>query len=61
MCKVCEDNQELDYANIEYNEKDGYELVIQTSEWDDYHDGWVYERININYCPFCGIKLGGIE
>lgn len=60
MCKVCEDIQELDYTNIEYNEE-GYKLVIKTSEWDNYHDDWIYERVDINYCPFCGRKLGGIE
>lgn len=56
MCEVCENNQELDYVTIEYGEE-GYKLVIKTSEWDDYYDDWIYERIDINYCPFCGRKL----
>lgn len=60
MCKICEDNQSLDYVTIEYCEK-GYELVIQTSDFGDYYDDWVYERVNIKYCPFCGRKLGGIK
>ncbi|MDU6995956.1 MAG: hypothetical protein E6356_13935 [Terrisporobacter othiniensis] len=60
MCEVCENNNVFNYTNIEYGEE-GYELVIQTSEWDDYRDGWVYERIDINYCPFCGRKLGGLN
>lgn len=37
MCEVCENNQEYDWVKIEYGEE-GYELVVQTSEWDNYHD-----------------------
>lgn len=37
MCEVCENNQEYDWTKIEYGEE-CYELVVQTSEWDNYHD-----------------------
>ena len=36
-----------------------YYLDIETSEWDEYDDGFVHQREYIEYCPWCGRKLGG--
>ena len=35
-----------------------YYLDIETSEWDEYDDGFVHQREYIAYCPYCGRKLG---
>nr|DAV57674.1 MAG TPA: zinc-ribbon family protein [Caudoviricetes sp.] len=34
-----------------------YYLDIETSEWDEYDDGFVHQREYIAYCPWCGRKL----
>lgn len=34
----------------------GY-LDVETMEWDDYNDGFIHIRLDINYCPYCGRKL----
>lgn len=33
-------------------------LDHQTGEWDNYEDDFIHDRIYINYCPFCGERLG---
>ena len=33
-------------------------LDAQTSQWDDYEDGFIHEQIPICYCPYTGKKLG---
>ena len=33
-------------------------LVVHTSEWDEYDDGFVHQKKYIAYCPWCGRKLG---
>lgn len=38
-------------------ELEGNTLVVQTSEFDDYYDDFLEERIKIKYCPMCGRKL----
>ena len=56
MCEYC------DY-NSNYNEifQDGltgdYYLDIQTSQWDEYSDDYIHDKLFINYCPYCGRKL----
>lgn len=57
MCLVCEDGQELGGCSIERNENKEYNLIIETSEWNDYTGSWVREEVTIYYCPFCGNKL----
>ena len=58
MCNRCNydspDNQI--YVDPLTNE---YYLDIETSEWDEYDDGFVHQRECILYCPWCGRKLGG--
>lgn len=58
MCNRCDydspDNQI--YVDPLTNE---YYLDIETSEWDEYDDGFVHQREYIAYCPYCGRKLGG--
>lgn len=34
-----------------------YYLDHETGEWDTYYDGYIHDRIYINYCPWCGRKL----
>ena len=56
MCNRCDynspDNQI--YVDSLTNE---YYLDIETSEWDEYDDGFIHQREYINYCPWCGRKL----
>ena len=58
MCNHCDydspDNQI--YVDPLTNE---YYLDIETSEWDEYDDGFVHQKEYIAYCPWCGMKLGG--
>ena len=44
------------YKQLSINQ---YYLDIETSEWDEYDDGFVHQREYINYCPWCGRKLNG--
>lgn len=56
MCNRCNydspDNQI--YVDPLTNE---YYLDIETSEWDEYDDGFVHQREYITFCPWCGRKL----
>lgn len=56
MCKFC------DYSSndceIYQNGFGEWYLDHQTGEWDIYEDEYVHDRIYINYCPFCGERLG---
>ena len=36
-----------------------YYLDIETSELDEYDDGFVHQKEYIAYCPYCGRELGG--
>ena len=58
MCNYCEKNSPecCIYFDPFYNE---YYLDIETSEWDEYDDGFVHQTEYINYCPWCGRKLNG--
>lgn len=57
MCRYCDYNSEDN--RIFVDPLDGeYYLDIETSEWDEYDDGYVHQREYIDYCPWCGRKLG---
>lgn len=56
-CEYCNDNSSD--CRIFEDPLDGqWYLEIQTSEWNDYDDDFVYIREYINYCPYCSRKLG---
>lgn len=56
MCDYC--NYELSSCEIFIDPLDNsWYINHQTSQWDDYDDDWIYDRIYINYCPWCGRKL----
>ena len=55
MCNYCDENSsECEIFRGNY----GYYLNVETSEWDEYDDGFVHQREYIMYCPYCGKKLG---
>lgn len=57
MCRYCDYNSEDN--RIFVDPLDGeYYLDIETSEWDEYDDSYVHQREYIDYCPWCGRKLG---
>lgn len=36
----------------------GYDIVIETSQWDDYSDSFLVAAIgNVKFCPYCGRKM----
>ena len=55
MCKYCDYNSPDNriYVDSLTNE---YYLDIEISEYDEYDDGFVYQREYISYCPWCGRK-----
>lgn len=56
MCKYCDYNS--DECCIFVDTLDGnYYYDYQTSEWDDYEDGYIHDKIYISYCPWCGRDL----
>ncbi len=56
MCRYC--NYESDDNRIFIDPlTNEYYLDIETSEWDEYDDGFVHQIEYINYCPWCGRKL----
>ena len=56
MCKYCDYNSG-DCIIFQDMIGDWY-LDHQTGEWDNYEDDFIHDRIYINYCPFCGERLG---
>ena len=56
MCKHCDYNSDDNEIFIDPLTNDHY-IEIQTSHWDEYNIDWDYERLYINYCPYCGRKL----
>lgn len=56
MCECCDYNSSRCCIFIDHLDKQWY-MDIETSEWDDYDDGFVHQREYINYCPLCGRKL----
>lgn len=60
MCKYCDENSYECCIYIDSLSNDYYYyLDIETSEWDEYDDGFVHYKEYINYCPWCGRKLNG--
>ena len=52
MCRYCDYNSEAN--RIFVDPLDGeYYLDIETSEWDEYDDGYVHQREYIDYCAWC--------
>lgn len=64
MCKYCDSNSDRCCIWQDSLTNDFY-LDIETSEWDEYDDGFVHQREYISYCPYCGKYLmdftGGYE
>ena len=54
MCNYCDENS---YECEVFRGDNGYYLDVETSEWDDYYDGFIHIELDINYCPYCGRKL----
>ncbi|AMW61793.1 hypothetical protein JANET_39 [Bacillus phage Janet] len=48
-CTTCIEDIQLD--------GDRWVLVVMTTTWDYYNDGFAREYIEVNYCPECGKKL----
>ena len=57
MCRYCNYNSEDNRIFIDSLDGEFY-LDIETSEWDEYDDDYVHQREYIDYCPWCGRKLG---
>lgn len=56
MCDSCNPNSDKREIFEEYLSHDFY-IFHQTGEWDEYGDDWIYDKIYINYCPWCGRRL----
>lgn len=56
MCKYC-DYESNDCEIFQDPLDNSWYLDHETGEWDDYNDGFVYDKIYINYCPYCGRDL----
>ena len=56
MCKCCDYNS--GGCTIFQDMIGDWYLDHQTGEWDACKDEFVHDRIYINYCPFCGERLG---
>lgn len=58
-------NEECVYCNYETDKNvifidtltDEWYYRHRTNQWDDVDDDWIYEKIYIEYCPWCGRKL----
>ena len=57
MCNRCNHNSTDNQIYVDQLTNEYY-LDIETSEWDEYDDGFVHQREYIAYCPWCGKKLG---
>lgn len=60
MCKFCDYNSPYNEVFVDTLNGNHY-IEIKTSHWDEYNDDWDYERLYINYCPYCGEKLSDIK
>lgn len=56
MCKYC-DYESNDCEIFQDPLDNTWYLDYETGEWDDYNDGFIYDKINISYCPWCGRSL----
>lgn len=57
-CKYCDEESAECEIFVDYRTNEYY-LRVETSKWDDYYGELVAEYVCINYCPYCGRKLGG--
>ena len=57
MCNRCDYDSHDNRINVDPLTNEYY-LDIETSEWDEYDDGFVHQEEYIAYCPWCGRKLG---
>ena len=57
MCKYCSCDSEDCCIFVDPLDNEWY-LNHETGEWDEYNDDFVWDKIYIVYCPFCGRKLG---
>lgn len=57
MCMYC-DESSYECEIFHDEENDSYYLDIETGEWSDYYDEYLHQRIDINFCPYCGRELG---
>lgn len=57
MCERCNPDS---YGNRIYldDKTNKWYLDIETSDWDDYNDYFFHQREYIDFCPWCGRKLG---
>ena len=60
MCEYCDINSDKCCVFADPLTNDWY-LNIETSQWDQYDDGWVYHREYINFCPYCGKQLKDVK
>lgn len=56
-CKYCDSDSYECRVFIDQLDNQYY-LNTEISEWDDYNDEYIYHYERINYCPYCGRKLG---
>lgn len=56
MCNFCDYSS--DDCRIFQDMVGDWYLDHQTGEWDIYEDEFIHDRVYINYCPFCGERLG---
>ena len=56
MCKYC-DYESNDCEIFQDPLDNSWYLNHETGEWDNYNDGFVYDKIYINYSPYCGRDL----
>ena len=56
MCDYCDYNSSKCCIFKDPLTNDWY-LNVETFQWDEYSDGYIYQKEYINYCPYCGKKL----
>lgn len=48
-CRVCEHQIFVDGLTMEWF------MDVETNQWDDVEQGWVFMRVYINFCYECGL------
>lgn len=56
MCKYCDGESNENRIWLDAISGDYY-LELETSNWDNYEDGFEVIKEFINYCPYCGQRL----
>ena len=56
MCNRCDPDSPDNRIYIDSLTNEYY-LDIETSEWDEYDDGFVHLKEYITHCPWCGREL----